>query len=659
MTTAGTGPRVYFGFGSTWRTEDGDISWTDVTEYVNDRQQLVSVFRGATSTHGKAGAGTVDLTLNNPARRFDPLHAAGPHFGDLVPGVPVLIGYSINDFLLDADGDPLLDSDDEELGASELIQVGRGMVKSWPQSPAGSTFTYVKVHAVDGSQNLARAPIPSSVYDLEVLADNPKAYWKLDDDSGSPIARDLSPNGFDGRYRNEPERVTDGLVFGSAARRFDQELLQAVDFDDAAQRISTDPDLERSFSIEAWIRTSSTPSSEYDIIYRQAGDAGGSILQFVLDDSGAIVFGWYHLGVGQLHASASVWNDGDTHHVVGKAVFPGLGVYDEFVFVDGENDNSTATFQFGDASTAVSIGGHPNPRTDVDYFDGLISHVAIYEHELSDARIAAHYQAGTAPWAGDTVDERLARLLDIVDWPTDLRDLSTGVSPLGPAVFSENDRALSYFRELETTEDGRIFISRTGKLTFQDRHWPFTADEATTSQFTFTDDQTAGGCYADFDFDPGSPELVLNAFRYSRRNGSDLRGQDDDSIADYGFREDSQSNLLLGSDNEVRARGQWTLLTRATPQPQVNKIRVPLHTYSDDDIAAVLRLDLGHRISCERTPQGVGSAITLGFVVSGIRVDMGFRQLWVELYVTPAVADEIDLFTLGTSELGSADVLAY
>src|SRR5690606_8686861 len=112
--------------------------------------------------------------------------------------------------------------------------------------------------------------------------------------------------------------------------------------------------------------------------------------------------------------------------------------------------------------------------------------VTVYDDDLGTTRIAAHAAAFLAPWDGDTSGERIGRLLDVAGWPSDLRDLATGYSIIGPATLG--DDALPLLKRVEKAEQGRLSISRDGKVTFLDRYYHVTVTEGTTVQATFSDD---------------------------------------------------------------------------------------------------------------------------------------------------------------------------
>lgn len=81
--------RVEAAFGHSWR--DGlNVTWTDITDHVLD-SGAIDIRRGRSTEFDAINPGTASFTLANEDRRYDPLHVAGPHYGDLVPGVPVRV----------------------------------------------------------------------------------------------------------------------------------------------------------------------------------------------------------------------------------------------------------------------------------------------------------------------------------------------------------------------------------------------------------------------------------------------------------------------------------------------------------------------------------------------------------------------------------------
>lgn len=77
-------PKVEVAFG------DGPFAasktWTDISAYVLG---IPTAKHGRDSELGAFQSGTMTVRLSNTDRRFDPSHAAGPYYGDLMPNVPV------------------------------------------------------------------------------------------------------------------------------------------------------------------------------------------------------------------------------------------------------------------------------------------------------------------------------------------------------------------------------------------------------------------------------------------------------------------------------------------------------------------------------------------------------------------------------------------
>lgn len=675
--------RVEVGFGSTWRTEDADIVWTDLTERTAGVRPSASVVRGATAAHGRSAAGTFDVTFENADRHLDPLYTAGPYYGDLIPGVPIRIisEIEIDAILLDGAGLPILDANSDPLywqdpagtlategGDGLLTEAGddivinvterpiaRGFVGGWPQrSTRGDTMTRVPVMAVDGFQNMARAPLLRSVLADTLIGLEPQNYYLLAEPSGAKLVADIVGDQH-GTTIDEPQ-------FGENA--IERGLLTSAYFDGVNDRIdlSRSPLLADEYhaTVVAVVSTTTAADvSEIHPIFAQADGNGPGVndaLTLYINDDGKACIDYYITGLGYSFESAERVDDGAPHLIIAQSNV-GFGS-DYGIAVDSATLSTTAHTAVYNSGNGAAIGGTPNAARGYEdnAYEGRISDVALFPRPITAAERQSIVDAFEA-WANDKTGARLGRALNHIDWPTDLRDIATGRSFLGPAEFVEDDNALTYARLIEATEDGSMFVSANGSLTFRDRYWRFTSTEGGTSQFTFSDDGTLPG-FAEFNW-AEDDELVINSVRYSRRGGGEIGRDDATSQALYGMRSDQQSDLLLGTDAEVNGRAHWTLLTRKDAKTRVEKIVVPIHAYDEDDQSDVLALDLGYRVTCVRTPQGVGDAISREFHIDGIQHRIGVAEWWVEFYVSPAVDQDLELFTLGTSTLGGSHVLAH
>lgn len=652
---------VEVGYGSTWQTEPGSITWTDETAkvLVNNR---VKTTRGASAARGKVDVGTAKFSLLNTDRRFDPTHATGDLFGSLLPGTPVRLLAWPSDQLLTVDGEIVL-VDGLPVTTGSSIELWSGTVPSWPQRyDKSNKFAWCPIGAYDRFDKLSRAKIPRSVLQAALLALNPVALWPMDETSGR-VMRDISGNGIDGEY---PVAGTTSLHTEILVE--DEYRADALDLDtehwahagDAAL-VVPDGDYTIVFAVDT---TTTDQTPDYRAAFQQGtGNAGGDGVAIGITTGLAYTDSspWYFsdrrvtgVSTGRSTTNATwgpglvvAWRDGPA--------FTDLNLY---VFTPSETALDVAPISPGLATVQGTwIGKDEGDVPFNENFDGPIGTVAIFDTAIDSTVAAALGSAFLDALDGQTTDQRIGWILDEIDWPTNLRNLETGRSILGPATFKPGDGALQYLRLIEDTEDGRLFISPDGSLTFHDRYYRYLETVATTSQFTFTDQDGDQG-YAEFQLDLDD-ELLVNVARYTRRDGTEQVASDATSVATYGEAEDVRSDLLSTTDAQVRSLAEWAVATKSTPLPRVPKIRIPLHRYSAADQATVLGLDLGHRVTVNRTPQGVGAEIDLDFVVEGVSHDVGFNEWWVDLFVSPVPQDTVELFILGTSELGGTHILAH
>lgn len=649
---------VEVGYGSTWKTEPASISWTDETDRVLFRDRVVCR-RGASSARGKTDVGTAAFSLENNDRRFDPTHTAGSLYGSLKPGVPVRVRAttgtsSASDALLLETGDRLL----LETGDAILLETGTatstvlwsGTIPAWPQRYEKPKHSWVPVSAYDRFDKLSRAKIPRSVLEAEVLADSPVGYWTLDDASGDVMV-DRSGNGLDGTFTSGTTRLA-GEIDGTPALIFDGEHVGSVGL--------PLPDAS-TLTIGALIDLSDADLADGDVLAIGEFSSPGALQFFAIEVVTAATKTVRIFHHGKFKGRALVANSLSAtftatvpRYVTVRANVQVIGGSRDY-WVDGVElaDSALPAPSYTTASYGIRVGGSQSSGN----FVGGLAHVSAHDSMLSAARIAAYSAAALAPLDGDRSDERITWVLDEIGWPSNLRDLSTGRSLLGEAQIHPGDGALEYLRLIESTEDGRVFIGPDGSLVFHDRYWRYLEAAATVSQFTFTDQDGDQG-YAQFQLDLDD-ELLVNVARFTRRDGVEQVATDTTSIDLYGEAEEQRSNLLSTTDAQVRSLAEWAVATKSTPLPRVPSIRIPLHRYSAADQSTVLGLDLGHRVTVHRTPQGVGSQIALDFLVDGIAHEVGVKEWWVDLFVSPVPEDTAELFLLGTSTLGGTHILAH
>lgn len=225
------------------------------------------------------------------------------------------------------------------------------------------------------------APTIISGYASQVLADTPVAYYRLDETSG--VMHDTSGNS------------RDATVGGTGATRGVTGLLEhdpdtaytvaGAAFADAAHASAFDIATTGSLTVEFLVNASSFPSTGDAVSYFSTADEWA--VRFTT--AGLIQLrAWDTVGTAQLGLmSGTTFATGKTYHVVCVYNIGGTSR----IYVNGVQD-ATGAFggTFGNATAKLRIGGRGDGA---EFFRGTIDEVAIYNYELSAARVAVHAQA--------------------------------------------------------------------------------------------------------------------------------------------------------------------------------------------------------------------------------------------------------------------------
>lgn len=151
-------------------------NWVDVTGYCN----AANFQRGKTSQlFDTIGPSSGSLTLNNETRRFDPLHASGPYYGNIRPGrhVRVTTASTVTFYGMIADWDLQYDVSGRSIAVAQLedglAALGRQQFDEWTASAQNSGQRVAAVAArteVDVDTSTTSQSIDQGISDLQ--ADN-------------------------------------------------------------------------------------------------------------------------------------------------------------------------------------------------------------------------------------------------------------------------------------------------------------------------------------------------------------------------------------------------------------------------------------------------------------------------------------------------------
>lgn len=195
-------------------------------------------------------------------------------------------------------------------------------------------------------------------------------------------------------------------------------------------------------------------------------------------------------------------------------------------------------------------------------------------------------------------NERLEAVLDLpeVDFPLAQRDISTGTQTLGGAAaftVEAGTNVLEYCTRINSAEQGRLFMARTGDLTFQ----PRIGNTLSAPVLAFHDD----GTNVPFDSLGVSFEAdqVVNRAAVAIVGGDQQIADDAASQTKYFIQTTSITDSLLHNDTAALALANYLL----SPEPEARYTAVgtnlnKLTTAQRDTIATV---DIGDTISIEKS----------------------------------------------------------
>jgi hypothetical protein len=238
-----------------------------------------------------------------------------------------------------------------------------------------------------GTVRLAAVGAPAS-YTNEILADSPLFFVQLNETAGT-TAEDSSPNNNDLTYSSVLLAQTSTIAGLSG---------DACTLNQPADTISRDAGIgasATSWTLEIWYKDfynlSTTNAAMYS--FHASGVLGTYLISL---GTGEVRFGVNNTSNSYQQIDSSGGSgilDGDWHHIVGR--FDGSdNSFD--LFIDGAYKNGgtvSGTARVPASGGAITIGDAPQIGSTLV---GAFAAGAFYDSALSDARILAHYNAGTS-----------------------------------------------------------------------------------------------------------------------------------------------------------------------------------------------------------------------------------------------------------------------
>jgi len=227
--------------------------------------------------------------------------------------------------------------------------------------------------------------------------------------------------------------------------------------------------------------------------------------------------------------------------------------------------------------------------------------------------------------------------------------VGTGSSTLGAYAVAAGTNVLAYLQNVATSEQGYLFISAAGVLTFTGR----SAVLNPVSSIAFVDTGSGGIPYRTLKNAYGD-ELLYNYVQTQAPPGAVQTTSDATSIALYQAQQYIKLDLLNSTDAEVAALGNYVLGRYRDPVLRFTGVSVQLAALSGADQTTALSTDLT-RIASVQKSYSVGSpaSVTQTLIVSGINHAITPGSHIVEYSFESA--DQSAYFTLNDAIFGVLD----
>jgi hypothetical protein len=515
-----------------------------------------------------------------------------------------------------------------------------GYAESYTQGyDLANTRATCRVNLVDSFKILALTK-PASTWLLAVQTGMPFAWYRLSETSGSTMA-DSSAHSRSGSYTGTPTYGATGLVANDTDK--------AITFSGTQYGTVTSftPDTSKHLQFIVAFSTSSNTINLFSLV----DSAGRVVLDASVNASGNLVVRSKQGSDDRLATTTSTYNGGTTHllhvydfHLVGDT-------YTTLFAVNGAIPTTTSSSGSAISGTASRLYvGTRNAGT--QNYTGTLDEMVVHEYDTVTADYAALYATFASPLNGDTSGERIDNVLDLIGWPTTERDIDTGSATLQSANLSGS--VLDHLQLVAASEVGALFQAGDGRLTFIERD----AIAATDSVCTFSD-QSDGVRFRDLSFSYDDA-VIRNSITAQRTGGSAVVLEDEDSIASYMRRSYSATDLLYDDDDQTRGYASWVLGLYAHPAMRAEVVKLVPARDPTVIYPAVFGLEIGDRVTVERTPQGVGDEIVQPCIVEGIREHADMSGVYeVELVVSGRTSVTWVLGDAEASILGDTTILGF
>lgn len=287
---------------------------------------------------------------------------------------------------------------------------------------------------------------------------------------------------------------------------------------------------------------------------------------------------------------------------------------------------------------------------DYTYEPGGVSYATVKaSDELTKLARQFVLSAGTAE--PELSGARVSQVLDMftVDWPTDKRQIDTGDSQLCTSEYT-GQNALEYLQLVETSEQGQLFIGKTGDLVFRSRS---ASTPRSAGLVTFADDGTGidyRRVYVNYGTELMVNRATVNAPLVTATANNEL------SQVTYGVIA-TEIDTLCAPGAVVQNIADYTVAKYANPEYRFDALVLDITRLPSVDIAAVMDIELGDVVDIKFTPNDIGDPIQQYAQVIGIEYEVEVDTFDVifrlaSLDFTSLVLDDTEFGKLNEYTLG-------
>lgn len=594
-----------------------------VGSWINLSADVRSPFRikqGRQTPFTRMRPSTLTFRLGNSSGDYDPENTGGTYTGQLVPLVPVRWRMKHNGIIYNR---------------------WRGFATSWTVEAPGKTGdTYTDVKCVDALTVMQLLEF-GTAYDVLVAEDSPVGFWKLDELTGT-TATDDGSGGNDGTYTNTPTLGQDGPLSNTKGVLFAEASSEEVSIG-TLTGVSPNSD----FTVELFINPDDPVTNAIQAVLQVAIESNETLGVWINDSEPEkfvgfqfpiVGSGWQGRGVADVPIDDTGWQ-----HIV---------------FVIDATAKTAVPYIDGQAAETLDLGPWDQTRTTSDmsvriaaggslfFFEGEQSRVAIYDKKLSAERIILHAAAAHNGFPQELTSERVASLLDVLEWPSLARSLSVGLSTMVADATISGSLLTAAFAA-QDTEDGELFVDGEGLVVFTNR-----TDRDVSAYATMFSNDGSDIPYA-YVRPVRDKTLLRNVSAVTGSDGTIYEARDDTSVASHGPRTLPRVTQTVTA-GEQQNYADWLPAEFGSPRTSMKLVLIHGRTTTDAAWAAMLGRELGDLVKVETDPIHGGAQQSFDMFVEEMTLT-GKGVTGMEMLIGLSPAKNQRMFTLDDDVLGELD----